>query len=58
MLMAASNKIGLAQYVAQHHCQDGLLIDVESTTTDLIRSGGSVVTQAKTDFDHDEGSLI
>ena len=60
MLMAASNWHGLAQYVAQHHCQDGLLIDVGSTTTDLIPiRGGGVVTQAKTDFDRlTEGSLI
>jgi len=58
--IAAANWHALASYVAKRLAGDGLLIDVGSTTTDLIPlSGGRVATDAKTDFDRlKEGSLV
>lgn len=59
-LLAASNWHGLAQYVGSTGFSNGLLIDIGSTTTDLIPiRQGRVATSAKTDFDRlCEGSLV
>ncbi|MFG0262184.1 MAG: hydantoinase/oxoprolinase family protein [Novipirellula sp. JB048] len=57
--LAAANWHALASFVGREVCGDALLIDVGSTTTDLvpIRCGG-VTTQAMTDHDRlGEGSL-
>ena len=58
--VAAANWHALASFVGQGLCGDGLLIDVGSTTTDLIPlANGHVATEAKTDFDRlVEGSLV
>lgn len=58
--VAAANWHALASFVGQHFCDTGLLIDVGSTTTDLIPvAGGEVVTEARTDFHRlAEGSLV
>lgn len=59
-LLAASNWHALAKDVAETHCDDGLLLDIGSTTTDLIPiRHGKVATSATTDFDRlAEGSLV
>lgn len=59
-LLAASNWHGLAQYLASTCFPDGTLIDIGSTTTDIIPiRHGKVVTSARTDFDRlCEGSLV
>ena len=59
-LFAAANWHALATYVGREFCPDGLLVDIGSTTTDVILiSNGQVATSAKTDFDRlAEGSLV
>lgn len=59
-LTAASNWHGLANYIAATDFSDGLLLDIGSTTTDLIPiRKGCVATNAITDFDRlSEGSLV
>ncbi len=58
--IAAANWHALANFVAQTVTQPSLLIDIGSTTTDIIPiDGGQVATSAKTDFDRlQEGSLV
>ncbi len=58
--VAAANWHALASFVGQTLCGNGLLIDVGSTTTDLIPlMGGQVATEAETDFQRlAEGSLV
>jgi probable H4MPT-linked C1 transfer pathway protein len=58
--VAAANWHALASFVGQRLCGTGLLIDVGSTTTDLIPlAGGDVATAARTDFQRlAEGSLV
>ena len=59
-LVAASNWHALAAEVARTVIADGWLIDVGSTTTDIVPlAGGRVVTDAKTDHERlAEGSLV
>lgn len=59
-LIAAANWHALGTYVAREILPDGLLIDIGSTTTDIIPlSGGDVATSATTDHDRlIEGSLV
>jgi probable H4MPT-linked C1 transfer pathway protein len=59
-LVAAANWHALATWVATHYRRRGLLIDIGSTTTDLIPfAGGRVSTDAETDFDRlAESSLL
>jgi probable H4MPT-linked C1 transfer pathway protein len=58
--IAAANWHALATYVGGVHCRDGLLIDIGSTTTDLIPlRDGVPATDARTDHDRlIEGSLV
>ena len=50
-LVAAANWHALGRYVAEQIAANALLIDIGSTTTDLIRLvGGQVATTARTDF--------
>ncbi len=50
--VAASNWHALAMCVGKHIATDALLIDVGSTTTDVIAiRGGEVLTQSRTDFE-------
>ena len=59
-LLAASNWHALGNYVARVQATDCYLIDIGSTTTDLIPiADGKVATSAITDFDRlAEGSLV
>lgn len=59
-LIAASNWHALASYVGREIAADALLIDIGSTTTDVIPiANGSVATTAQTDYDRlSEGSLV
>ncbi|TWT83718.1 hypothetical protein CA13_51850 [Planctomycetes bacterium CA13] len=59
-LLAAANWHALANFVGREICSTGLLVDIGSTTTDIIPIlSGRVATQAKTDYDRlTEGSLI
>ena len=59
-LLAASNWHALASFTGRHVCQNGLLVDIGSTTTDLIPIiDGQVATNAMTDCDRlSEGSLV
>ncbi len=59
-LLAASNWHALGSYVARTQTQDCYLIDIGSTTADLIPiAGGNVATSATTDFERlSEGSLV
>ena len=59
-LVAASNWHALAAEVAQSVTADGWLIDIGSTTTDIVPlAGGRVATDAKTDHQRlAEGSLV
>ena len=62
--VAAANWHALAEYVARQYRtlfpDGGLLVDIGSTTTDLIPfRDGTVVTDSRTDFDRlSEGSLV
>ncbi|MFG0266244.1 MAG: hydantoinase/oxoprolinase family protein [Rhodopirellula sp. JB055] len=58
--LAASNWHALASWAANHVSTDGILIDVGSTTTDVIPlQSGSVATDAKTDHQRlRDGSLV
>ena len=58
--IAAANWHALAQWVATAISPDATLIDIGSTTTDIIPiSDGRVATQAQTDFDRlRDGSLV
>ncbi|MEM9367002.1 MAG: hydantoinase/oxoprolinase family protein [Planctomycetota bacterium] len=58
--IAASNWHAFASAIAQEIAGDGLLIDVGSTTTDIIPlRGGRVATDARSDFERlREGSLV
>jgi probable H4MPT-linked C1 transfer pathway protein len=58
--IAAGNWHALASFVAQSFCSDGILIDIGSTTTDIIPiRGGRVGTAACTDHERlVEGSLV
>jgi len=58
--LAAANWHALACYVAAKVCPIGLLVDIGSTTTDVIPlDDGHVATRAMTDYDRlCEGSLI
>jgi probable H4MPT-linked C1 transfer pathway protein len=58
--IAAANWHALAAFVGQTHCRDGVLIDIGSTTTDIIPiRNGQVATVAKTDHERlVEGSLV
>ena len=58
--IAAGNWHALASYIGRSLCSDGVLIDVGSTTTDIIPlSDGKVATAAQTDHDRlVEGSLV
>lgn len=58
--IAASNWHALASLVAEEVTSTGILIDIGSTTTDIISvREGKVATQATTDFDRlSEGSLV
>ncbi|QDT09434.1 hydantoinase/oxoprolinase family protein [Stieleria marina] len=59
-VIAAANWHALANYIGQTIRSDALLIDIGSTTTDLIPiSAGQVATEAQTDHDRlVEGSLV
>ncbi|MGB7345984.1 MAG: hydantoinase/oxoprolinase family protein [Pirellulaceae bacterium] len=59
-LIAAGNWHALANFVGQKVQADALLVDIGSTTTDIIPiAKGCVATKAKTDFDRLlEGSLV
>lgn len=59
-LVAAANWHALASFVARRYSGDGVLIDVGSTTTDVIPiGGGTVATDAQTDYQRlREGSLV
>jgi probable H4MPT-linked C1 transfer pathway protein len=59
-LLAASNWHALGSYVARTQTKDCYLIDIGSTTADLIPiAGGTVATSATTDFERlAEGSLV
>lgn len=59
-LIAAANWHALASYVGKKIRANALLIDIGSTTTDIIAvADGRVVTRAQTDFDRlCEGSLV
>ena len=59
-LYAASNWHALAQLTAQQISSDCLLVDIGSTTTDIVPiQDHQVATEAKTDFDRlCEGSLV
>jgi probable H4MPT-linked C1 transfer pathway protein len=59
-VIAAANWHALAKYVATNIAKDAVLVDIGSTTTDIIPvSGGQVATKAQTDFDRlAGGSLI
>ena len=59
-LVAAANWHALARYVAEQIAPNALLIDIGSTTTDLIRlADGQVATTARTDFERlAERSLV
>lgn len=59
-LIAAANWHALANYVAADLADDALLVDIGSTTTDLIPiANGQVATAARTDYDRlSEGSLV
>jgi len=59
-LIAAANWHALATYVANEFTPNGLLIDIGSTTTDIIPiEDGRVATDAKTDHERlAEGSLV
>ncbi|WP_197454923.1 hydantoinase/oxoprolinase family protein [Stieleria varia] len=58
--VAASNWHALATLVAGEVCSDAMLVDIGSTTTDIVPlSAGRVATPAKTDHDRlVEGSLV
>ncbi|MEM6979595.1 MAG: hydantoinase/oxoprolinase family protein [Planctomycetota bacterium] len=58
--LAAANWHALASAIAIHGCPNGLLVDIGSTTTDVIPLvGGAVGTDAKSDFDRlREQSLV
>ena len=58
--LAASNWHALASWAATHVTNDGILIDVGSTTTDIIPlQNGRVATNAKTDHQRlRDGSLV
>ncbi len=58
--IAAGNWHALANFVGKSFCSDGLLIDIGSTTTDIIPIlQGAVATTARTDFERlAEGSLV
>lgn len=58
--LAASNWHALASYVGTEIAPDAMLIDIGSTTTDIIPiRAGNVATPSKTDFDRlREGSLV
>lgn len=58
--VAAANWHALAQWVATEICANATLIDIGSTTTDIIPvSDGRVATAAQTDFDRlSDGSLV
>ncbi|MEO1528609.1 MAG: hydantoinase/oxoprolinase family protein [Planctomycetota bacterium] len=50
--IAAANWHALASYVADRFATDGWLIDIGTTTTDIIPfNGGTVATESRTDFD-------
>ena len=50
-LLAAANWHALANYVGKHVARGGLLIDVGSTTTDIVPiDGGCVAIESRTDF--------
>ena len=59
-LVAAANWHASANWASKNISPEGLLIDVGSTTTDIVPvSGGCVATDAKTDLDRlVEGSLV
>jgi probable H4MPT-linked C1 transfer pathway protein len=59
-LVAAANWHALASFVASEIAADATLVDIGSTTTDVIPiSGGQVASDAKTDHDRlVEGSLV
>lgn len=59
-VLAAANWHALGSFVAQTLCPDGTLIDVGSTTTDIIPiKNGEVATAATTDHERlAEGSLV
>ena len=59
-LVAAANWHALASFVAGNILRDGILIDIGSTTTDIIPiRDGRVATAAATDYDRLlEGSLV
>ena len=59
-LVAAANWHALANFVARSTVESSILIDVGTTTTDIIPiCDGRVATCAKTDFDRlQEGSLV
>ena len=49
--IAAGNWHALANFVGKSFCSDGLLIDIGSTTTDIIPIlQGAVATTARTDY--------
>jgi probable H4MPT-linked C1 transfer pathway protein len=58
--VAAANWHALGSFIGQSCCLNGLVIDIGSTTTDVIPlAGGLVATEAKTDFERlAEGSLV
>jgi len=58
--VAAANWHALASWVAGHIVESGLLVDIGSTTTDIIPiARGIVATDAKSDFERlREGSLV
>ncbi len=58
--IAASNWYALASFVAEEIAANGLLIDIGSTTTDIVPIvNGQVGTKSVTDFDRlAEGSLV
>ena len=58
--IAAANWHASASWLARELSEDGLLVDIGSTTTDIVpMADGIVTTSAKTDFDRlREGSLV
>ena len=59
-ILAAANWHALASFVGAHVASSGVLVDVGSTTTDLVPiAGGKVATEATTDYQRlREGSLV